>query len=258
MKNTVFRLVPALLLTGLLGIWLRANPADERPRTPVLLELFTSEGCSSCPPADRLLKSLDETQPYPAAELIVLSEHVDYWNGDGWSDPFSSHILTQRQQAYADHLGVEDVYTPQLVVDGVRQMVGSNAAAVRDAVTAETRSGKLPLAISQLARDGDRLKFHLTLPDPSGASSPAAIYVALAVNEARSNVAAGENRGRSLVHVAVVRLLVKVGMAKPGGPFSKNIVLSGADRTYGLQTRVIVFLQDLKTSRILGAAQSKL
>src|SRR3954452_17804240 len=118
-----------------------SSPAQAASRIPVLVELFTSEGCSSCPPADTLLGVLDEKQPIPGAEVIVVSEHVDYWNYIGWTDPFSSAVYSRRQQEYGRRLGLESVYTPQMVVDGQFQFVGSDE---RLATAAITRSARVP------------------------------------------------------------------------------------------------------------------
>src|SRR5579871_114265 len=126
-------------------------PADENlARVPVLLELFTSEGCSSCPPADRLLELLDRKQPVTGAYLIVLSEHVDYWDCLGWKDPFSSPQYTSRQQEYTNRYNLDGVYTPQLVVDGRFGLVGSDGREASSAIQRVLREPKVPIVISNV------------------------------------------------------------------------------------------------------------
>jgi len=133
------------------------------PRIPVLLELFTSEGCSSCPPAARLLETLDQKQPVAGADLIVLSEHVDYWDRLGWKDPFSSPVYTARQQDYSNKYNLDGVYTPQLVVDGRYGLVGSDGREVTDAIQKAIRGLKIPIAISKVSHDGNQITAHIEL-----------------------------------------------------------------------------------------------
>src|ERR1700722_1726850 len=162
-------------------------------RVPVLLELFTSEGCSDCPPADRLLGELDQNQPVTGAELIVLSEHVDYWDRLGWRGPFSSPQYTGRQQEYASKFSGDGVYTPQLVVDGRFGFVGSDGPEAASAIQKAMRERKIAIAISNIARDGNQVTAHIELPasDQHARGGKVLLYVAIADNRAESHVTRG-------------------------------------------------------------------
>jgi len=259
MKNAL--ITKATLLIACIGsfvIQAHAGAANVATKIPVLIELFTSEGCSSCPPADRLLEFLDEKQPFSSADLIVLSEHVDYWNGDGWADPYSSRVFSERQQRYADQFRLDSVYTPQVIVDGERETVGSNAVAIRNAVDAVTRTKKIALTLSNAAREGDRIKFHLTSGDLINNNGAATVYIAVADNKVQSNVPAGENGGRLLTHVAVVRVLSPVGTVKLGGSFSQDLVIRMPSPLPANGIRLVAFLQDNKSHKILGATEEKI
>jgi hypothetical protein len=256
MRKTLTRIALLIGLTGAWGVWTHSKAATAE-KTPVVLELFTSEGCSSCPSADRLLQTLDEKQPFNGADLVVLSEHVDYWNHGGWVDPYSSRSFSERQRWYAEQFGLESVYTPQVVVDGQRETVGSNAGAIKNAVEAVTRSEKVSLTISNAVRDGNRIKFHLTSADLKS-DGAATVYVALADSKVQSNVSGGENGGRSLTHVAVVRVFSTVGTVKAGDAFSKDVVIPMPSHLSGSGMRVVAFLQTDKSHKIVGAAEEKI
>src|SRR5579864_9779739 len=134
-----------------------APTSSAAPRTPVLVELFTSEGCSDCPPADALLGKLDRSQPVRNAQLVVLSEHVDYWNDIGWKDPYSSHEFSVRQGDYAHRFRLDGPYTPQMVVDGEAQFVGSDERRAIEVIEGAAKTEKIPVSLSSIHLEGSTL-----------------------------------------------------------------------------------------------------
>jgi len=227
------------------------------PLIPVLLELFTSEGCSSCPPADRLLETLDQKQPVAGADLIVLSEHVDYWDRLGWKDPFSSSVYTARQQDYSNKYNLDGVYTPQLVVDGRYGILGSDGREVTNAIQKAIREPKISIAISNVSRDKNQVTAHIELRAGQNLKGGRGVlFVAIADNRAESQVARGENAGRSLAHVAVTRVLKQVGAIDLDSATAKDVTLSVPSGTNG--SRLVAFIQDPKSGHVLAVAAQKL
>jgi hypothetical protein len=227
-----------------------STPAMAAPANPILVELFTSEGCSDCPPADAFLKALDTAQPIPGAQLIVLEEHVDYWDDEGWRDPFSSHALTLRQSEYVDRLHAKNgPYTPQMVIDGSEAFVGSDRGQAGRAFTKELSIPKTNVQISALHVEGGRIVAHVDIAD---VPSKAEVFLALALDHAQSQVLRGENSGRALEHVAIVERLSSVGKMKKGESFSKDVAIKmdHSEKAY----RVIAFVQQADEGRVLGAA----
>ena len=228
-------------------------------RVPVLVELFTSEGCSDCPPADTLLERLDRSQPVSDAELIVLSEHVDYWDGIGWRDPYSSREYTERQGAYASQLGLSSVYTPQMVVDGRIQLVGSDESGAIQAIENATKAEKIPVSLSSVHFEGDKIVLHLeTGPSPS--STPerfANVLVGIADESDQSHVSRGENAGRTLRHVAVLRELLRVGALDRSGKFSQDVTVNFKHGNKG-NLRVVAIIQEPTAGRVLGVGSARL
>jgi hypothetical protein len=223
-------------------------------RTPVLVELFTSEGCSSCPPADKFLQDIDAQQPVAGADLIVLSEHVDYWNHDGWKDPFSSRSITERQGNYSAHFKIDSVYTPQMIVDGDAQFVGNSPATARTSFERAAAVSKIPVLLSSITLDGNTLRAHVSVaPLPSGERGRADVYVALALRHAESQVLKGENEGRRLSHVGVVRTMTKVGSVgtKQASEFNIELKLDPSDDPGNL--KLVAFAQQPGPGKILGA-----
>ena len=233
-----------------------------RPGTssPVLVELFTSEGCSSCPPADALLQQLDRTQPVAGAQLIVLSEHVDYWNHIGWTDPYSSRFFSDRQSAYSDRFGLNSVYTPQMVVDGTSEFVGNDSHLASQAVQKSLAAQKIAVRISGISLDGaNTLRAHVdadALPETFKARK-ADVYFVVALNHAESQVLRGENGGRRLTHVGVVQSLTKIAGLEAGKNFSQDVRVKLGSRTDVNNLRVIAFVQQAGQRQVLGAALEK-
>jgi hypothetical protein len=229
-----------------------------KPKTAVLVELFTSEGCSSCPPADRLLIELQERQPFAGVEIVALGEHVDYWDGLGWRDRFSSAELTARQRDYSLHFGQNRVYTPQMIVDGAEEFVGSDKGRAQQAIQRAAARPKARLRIVPGALPGgagpSRWTIHV---DGLPAKSPPRVDVYVAVTESglSNQVSKGENRGRRLQHASVVRVLRKAGVMgnSPAAKFERTVELA-LDTDWNRENlRVVAFVQESGAGRVLGA-----
>ena len=237
-----------------------AEPSrDDTPRGPVLVELFTSEGCSSCPPADALLERLDRSQPLSGADLIVLSEHVDYWNDIGWKDPYSSHEYSERQSAYAGQFGLRSIYTPQMVVDGQFEFVGSDERRAKQAIESATKVMKTPVSVSSRLSDEKTAILHMeTGPLPSSSTAESAgIFLAIADDSDESHVSRGENAGRTLKHVAVLRSLIRIGTVDKSAGFSRDMKL-GLNAQNPRNLRIALIVQEADAGRVWGAGFGRL
>jgi hypothetical protein len=226
---------------------------------PILVELFTSEGCSSCPPADALLRTMDASQPVPGAQLIVLSEHVDYWDHDGWKDANSSPALTERQADYVRVLGLATAYTPQIIVDGTSVMHTNDPQQITKVFQDAAAAPKIPVRLGDVSIDSDNppvLRTHLEA-DGNSAKHNADVYVAVALDHVESQVLHGENGGRHLTHVAVVLELTKVGKLPKGKNFGEDVQLKLKSGTDPKNIRVVAFVQETGMGKLLGAALRK-
>ena len=233
-----------------------ASPADVRP---ILVELFTSEGCSSCPPADALLQKMDTLQPVAGAQLIVLSEHVDYWDHDGWKDPHSSAALTERQAAYVSALGLKTAYTPQMIVDGTTDVRANDPQQLNKVFHEAREVPKIPIRITDVSVDpGNPAVLHAHIQtDPNNDKHSAGVFVAVALDHVESQVLHGENGGQHLTHVAVVVDLDKVGKLEKGKPFDQTVTLKLKSGIDPRNLRVVAFLQESGPGKLLGAAVRK-
>jgi hypothetical protein len=252
-------LVSMIVLMGMIALaWTSgsgsgsAKTGDAAGRVPVLVELFTSEGCSSCPPADKFLQELDR-QPVAGAEMIVLSEHVDYWNHIGWNDPYSARSYSDRQSAYAKRFDLGSPYTPQMVVDGSSEFLGSDPQLARKAFARALQVQKVAVQLSSISIDaGGTLHVHVETGPVDGD-----VMVAVALNHAESQVLRGENGGRTLTHTAVVRTMMKAGTASHGQAFAQDVQLKLEPGLTRDNLRVIAFVQGARQGKVLGATMEK-
>jgi len=238
------------------------SPETPVDRTPVVVELFTSEGCSTCPPADELLSKLETDQPIQDAEIIGLEEHVDYWNHDGWVDSYSSPDWTLRQQEYVLRFKGKSPFTPQMIVDGQRQFVGNNARDAQDAIREAAHRVKTQVSIAaETASRTDAPRFEVRIGNATGIPDrePADVWMAVTEDGLETAVKAGENAGKNLQHAAILRSLHKIGVVPFSG--SAPLVLNQQVKfkpNWKLENlRIVIFVQERKSLRILGAASAR-
>lgn len=257
-------LVGALLAAG--GFAWKASSAQQSAQAApphnepvIVVELFTSEGCSSCPPADVLLAKLAE-QGLGNARVAALEEHVDYWDDQGWKDPFSSHEWTERQYAYAAVLGNGNPFTPQMVVDGSVGFSGGRAQLAVASITKAAEQTKTAVTLSEgtASKPGTEsfsVQVGKVLPSPKGGA--AEVWLAITEKGLQSDVKRGENAGQELRHAAVVRSLRKIGEAKPDRDvaFSGDASISIKKEWKPENLQAVAFVQEKKSLRILGAAE---
>lgn len=249
------RLIAALLTfaaTALAGAPSAQTP-DVSGRTPVLAELFTSEGCNTCPPADSLLGMLSGEQPIPGVYVVALSEHVTYWDHQGWRDPFGSTKFDTRQNMYAFRFGVVDVFTPQLIVDGSAQMVGSETDKIRKALAEAGRVPKPPLIVSAAADGANAVVASVSGPGiAAGAADGADLLWAVVEDGLSSDVKRGENAKRVLRHTGVVRSLTsrKIESASDSKTTNADIRLRPEWKRENL--KLVAFVQSTKSKRVLA------
>jgi hypothetical protein len=225
------------------------KPAASSARTPVLVELYTSEGCSSCPAVDKLVADLQQRQPVANAQVILLSFHVDYWDQLGWHDRFSSHDYTLRQQQYSSMFSEPEVYTPELIVDGKE----SRPEYLPDEVRNAAMAGGKPVSL-HIEPKSARV---VTISANSDAKANGRVLVAITEDGLSTKVGGGENGGHTLMHSGVVRKFVSLGKLEKG-TFSKDFTLPTDAQWQTQKLMLVCFAQDEKSGRVLGVTAQPL
>lgn len=237
-----------MIRLSFLAIALALLTTTSRAATPVVVELFTSEGCSSCPPADALLSKLHQSGTVEGAEVLILGEHVDYWNHLGWSDRFSSAGFTQRQGEYARRFDLDSSYTPQMVIDGRTELVGNDERGVRRQLALAAHAPK-PAQV-KLSWNGDSL---LQVDVNTANGDDEKVLLAITEDGLSTQVGNGENGGRTLRHSGVVRELREVGQVHHG-QFASVVKAARHPDWKSENLRAVVFVQKSGHGDITGAA----
>ena len=252
-KTLPFVAVTAMLLTvaGCNNPGMASNRNSSNDSIPdkgfALLELYTSEGCSSCPPADRLLARVQEEAGN--RRIFLLCEHVDYWDDAHWKDAFSQHQFSQRQYRYDSRLKAQ-VYTPQLIINGEKECLGSDESAVNTAVknaVAKKTNANLDLKASQ---QGNEMQISYSV---NGNSPADKLLIALVEKHAVRHIGDGENRGRTLNHAQIVRSLSSFSITGNKGVEQISLPVDYNAGNY----EIIGFLQDENTNEIVSAARAQ-
>jgi hypothetical protein len=240
----------SLAMVLALGFGLRHARAAQAGTAPVLVELFTSEGCSSCPPADDLLAQIEKKIP----NAVVLSEHVTYWNNGGWHDPFSSDESTARQADYVQRMGLDSSYTPQMVVGGRYEFVGSDGHAAAQAIARASNEPVVPINIDNPSVGaGGRVSFALR----TGAVKPGAqLFVVVAQDEGSKHVSNGENGGHTLRHVQIARSFQQVARIKAGDSYSGHLTVTLPEAIACSGWHLVAFLEQGRGGPMIGAASA--
>ncbi len=211
---------------------------------PVILELFTSQGCSSCPPADRIVREIAD-DPALRGKVIPLAYHVDYWDRPEWRDPFSSREWSRRQMFYTRSFRLDSAYTPQMVVNGSRQFVGSHASDLQQAIAEQSQQAAFGTVSIAVANGQATVVANVT------SGKPTDIVLAIVEREAKMKIEGGENAGRAADDAAIVRRLTRVDTIAKGA--TRKVVPLNVDRAWRGVTAV-VFLQERATLAIRGAS----
>ena len=226
-----------------------AKPAGTRE--PVLVELFTSEGCGNCPPADAELALLDSAQPVQGAEVIALGFHVDYFNDRGWKDEYSSSQFTDRQNKYARLWKLDSIYTPQMIVDGQKQFVGSDGRQAADVIAKAAVPAK---ANVDVALNEKRVEINV---QNIAKHEVATVYLAATEDNLVTNVKAGNNSGKTLKHVSVVRGFAEIAALSPTQSGMKTSVDIKPDPKWKKEnTRYVVFVQENDSGRVIALGRT--